>query len=121
MMEPIDLAAFREQHIELIGERKSRDWSGCQHQKHIVDTQLRRVTCKECGEVLDPIEVLLFYIDFWNRQKWALIELRAAELKQRREYEDKELRRMARMVAKQGGVWACSLDGPRTWYWDGQP
>jgi hypothetical protein len=42
-------------------EVKQRVYSGCQHVAVLVDEVLRRVTCKTCDELLDPVEVLLEY------------------------------------------------------------
>lgn len=54
---------------------KRRDYSACQHRATQVDEVLRRVTCKACGETLDPIEVLLMLAhegDRWWNQVQAL-------------------------------------------------
>lgn len=118
-LEPIDLAAVRENRIEVIGKRKQRDFDGCQHHKHEVDLKLRRVTCQDCGEILDPIEVILQYVDYWERSRIHLEKLAELDRAYRERERDKELRQWARRVAQHGGVWACRLDGRRTMYWDG--
>jgi hypothetical protein len=84
LIDPIDLAAIREGRIATIGRIVGElVYEGdCQHPHHVIDATLRRVTCEDCGEILDPIEVILEYAKFWQRQSAALehlTKLRKAE------------------------------------------
>ena len=40
---------------------KQRTLNECRHTRVIVDPKLRRVECRDCEEILDPIEVLVQY------------------------------------------------------------
>jgi len=40
-------------------EIKRSSFGDCRHTRVIVDPKLRRVTCRDCDEVLDPIEVII--------------------------------------------------------------
>lgn len=49
----------------------------------IVDVKLRRVTCKQCEETLDPIEVLLECVKYFQVIQWKLDTIREHEKKDR--------------------------------------
>lgn len=51
------VADFGSARIDL----KKRTFNECRHTRVIVDPRLRRVECRDCGETLDPVEVLLQY------------------------------------------------------------
>ena len=40
---------------------KSRTINECRHTRVVVDPKLRRVECRDCEEILDPVEVLVQY------------------------------------------------------------
>ena len=64
---------------------KRRDYAGCQHHQTLVSEELRRVTCADCGELLDPVEVILLWAREWSRYADAVKYLRMEEEHKRRE------------------------------------
>jgi hypothetical protein len=52
----------------------------CLHRQRWIDTKLRRVMCKKCGEQLDPIEVLIEISHSMHSYKVPIMEKRLAEL-----------------------------------------
>jgi hypothetical protein len=74
------------------------------------------VTCEDCGEILDPIEVILEYAKFWQRQSAALEHLTKLRKAEYEKADLADLRRWARRVAKDGGIWSCDLqDHTMSW------
>lgn len=57
--------------------------TGCQHKRSILDTKLRKVTCRDCGAELDPIEVLFQMADSEGikRQEFTKLWERISNLK----------------------------------------
>src|SRR5690242_6403418 len=71
---------------------KDQDWLGCKHLRTVVDDRLRVVTCKECGEKLDPIEVLLDIAKAWRSESFHARRIRDFEAKRRDEAMERDKR-----------------------------
>ena len=73
---------------------KKRDFMACQHASVVVDEALRRVACKSCGEILDPVEVLLYWSRHWERYATSVLGLR-----QEQDRRSKEIERLKQVEA----------------------
>lgn len=65
--------------------------SRCKHAAKMIDEELRRVSCRGCGEVLDPIQVLIEHVQNWRMYHGPLLEeMRLHRERRRREDESFE-------------------------------
>jgi len=77
---------------------RRRSFGDCRHVRVLVDADLRRVECRECGEILDPIEVLL---QFASKERQFSYRKDALENIQRRVQElSKEERRIKARISR---------------------
>ena len=87
----VDFKPRTGEDVEPLMRIKNRyETPGCEHTSLgrrgvIVDEELRRVTCKACGELLDPVQVLLDMAKHWRIYSGNLQQLRS-ELDRRTEH-----------------------------------
>lgn len=84
---------------------KPDDYTGCRHNRTLIDERLRVVDCRVCGARLDPIEVLLDIAKHWRSESWQARQI--AEF-QRKEY-DKTTEREKRFVRQHVVCHGCGL------------
>lgn len=90
-----------------IADRHAR---ACLHRRSVIDERLRIVSCKDCGEKLDPIEVLLDLARHWRRESWAAKRIEEHEAKERQ----RDLERRQRHVQRHMVCDGCGLESRLT-------
>ena len=89
---------------------KDRAWDACNHRRTLIDERLRVVDCKDCGERLDPVEVLLDIARSWRSESF---HAKRIEDFQRKEYEN-ETERERRFVRQHVVCHGCGLQTRQT-------
>lgn len=104
--EPGEIINIADMRTERLSIRSPQEPRACAHRRSRIDDKLRIVECRDCGERLDPIEVLLDIAKNWRHESWAAERIRDHEAKERA----KELERRQRHVRLHMRCHGCGLE-----------
>lgn len=93
MKEPVDpprIVNFPAQPERVVVRRKEYD--DCRHFTTEIDLRHRTLTCRVCKMKLDPLTMLVEYVQWLQTQRYTLLAIR--------EHEKKETERRERRIAK---------------------
>lgn len=82
----------------------------CRHKRATIDPVLRIVTCRECKERLDPVEVLIDIARHWRSESARARAIADHEAKERRKDLEKRQRHVQRHMVCDG----CGLESRKT-------
>lgn len=98
--------------------KRHNRYKDCEHWRTLIDENLRTVKCRDCGEQLDPVEVLILWAEHWERYTTAVTWLRDTRDRLHKEIEQLTAARKSLMsaVARDRRA-AGQVYDPRTGRW----